>query len=192
MNIIVGLGNPGQEYRLSRHNAGFMVADSLASGLSLSFSLRGCFSVRAEGLVGGRKIVLAKPLTYMNLSGKAILALTDKYYLPPERLLVICDDLNLPQGRIRLRAGGSTGGHKGLRSIIEALGTDAFPRLRVGIGSPPPGMPSRNYVLEIPGEEERKALNSGVEEAARAVSCFLEEGLPAAMNLFNRKKTVPG
>ncbi|MFH0803207.1 MAG: aminoacyl-tRNA hydrolase [bacterium] len=190
MKILVGLGNPGQEYRSTRHNIGFMVMDFLASRFRVSFSRRGFFSIRAEGSVEGEPVVLAKPLTYMNLSGKALAALAGKYSLPASHLLVICDDLNLSPGVIRLRAGGSAGGHKGLISIIETLGTKDFPRLRVGIGNPPPGMDARDYVLEPPGAEETAALEAGVEEAAEAVVCFLKEGLPAAMNRFNRKKQL--
>lgn len=189
MKILVGLGNPGKEYRSTRHNIGFMVMDFLAARFRVSFSHRGCFAVRAEGRIEGEPVVLAKPLTYMNLSGKALAALAGKYSLSPDRLLVICDDLNLSPGIIRLRAGGSAGGHKGLRSIIETLGTDLFPRLRVGIGSPSPGVDAADYVLEHPGVEEAAALKSGVEEAAEAVVCFLKEGLPAAMNRFNKKKS---
>jgi len=189
MKILVGLGNPGQEYRFTRHNIGFMVMDFLADRFRVSFSRRGFFSIRAEGSIEGEPVVLAKPLTYMNLSGKALAALAGKYSLPASHLLVICDDLNLSSGVIRLRAGGSAGGHKGLISIIEALGTNNFPRLRVGIGSPPPGVDARDYVLERPGVEDAAALKSAVDEAAEAVLCFLKEGLPAAMNRFNKKKS---
>jgi PTH1 family peptidyl-tRNA hydrolase len=189
MKIIVGLGNPGQEYRSTRHNIGFMVMDFLAARFRASFSHRGCFAVRAESQIEGEPVILAKPMTYMNLSGKALAALVGTYSLPVSHLLVICDDLNLSLGMIRLRAGGSAGGHKGLHSIIEALGTDLFPRLRVGIGSPPPGVDAIDYVLEPPGVEEEAALKLAVEEAAEAVVCFLKEGLPAAMNRFNRKKS---
>jgi PTH1 family peptidyl-tRNA hydrolase len=151
---------------------------------------RGSKAQVAAGQVGGRPLLLAKPQTFMNRSGQAVGRLCREARIPPEQLLVICDDLDLPLGRLRLRPAGGSGGHKGLRSIIEALGTEAFPRLRIGIDRPPSGMDPADYVLTPFAEAEDSLVAQVVERAVAAVICWHTEGLPTAMDRFNRAGPV--
>ncbi len=185
--LIVGLGNPGSEYASHRHNIGFRVVQALAEAHGLTFARRKSAKARvAEGRVGCRQVLLAKPQTFMNLSGKTVGRLSRAHEIPSERILVIFDDLDLPLGRLRLRPEGGSGGHRGMRSIIETLGTQAFPRLRVGIDRPPGSMDPADYVLEPFGEEEAALAGEAVERAVAAVECWLSEGIVAAMDRFNR------
>lgn len=186
--LIVGLGNPGEEYAAHRHNVGFRVVDALARAHGLRFLRHKVARARlARGQIGGRAVILAKPQTFMNLSGQAVGRLSRTYNVPPERILVVYDDLDLPPGRLRLRPAGSSGGHKGVQSIIEALGTPAFPRLRVGIDRPPAGMDPVEYVLQPFDKEQGPILAEAVELAVAAIECWLAEGITAAMERFNRK-----
>ena len=139
MRLIVGLGNPGREYAHSRHNVGFWCLNRLARRHGIAFSSRGRLAAVGEGRLAGRPVILAKPRTFVNLSGRAVSHLLQRYRLSPQQLLVVCDDLDLPLGRVRLRASGSHGGHRGMRSIIEAIGSQDFPRIRIGIGRPAGG-----------------------------------------------------
>jgi PTH1 family peptidyl-tRNA hydrolase len=185
--LIVGLGNPGSEYASHRHNVGFQVVQALASAHSLTFARRRRAKARvAEGRIGLRQVLLAKPQTFMNLSGKAVGRLSRTHEIPSECILVIYDDLDLPLGRLRLRPEGGSGGHQGMHSIIEALGTRAFPRLRVGIDRPPGNMDPANYVLQPFTEQEAALAGEAVERAVAAVECWLSEGIVAAMDRFNR------
>ncbi|MDI6907263.1 MAG: aminoacyl-tRNA hydrolase [Thermoanaerobacterales bacterium] len=183
IGLVVGLGNPGGAYVRTRHNVGFMVIDQLARMLRVSVSRRQGEALTGEAAVRGRRVLLAKPQTYMNLSGNAVGALSRRLRLLPEEILVVSDDMDLPFGRLRLRPGGGAGGHRGLVSIIEALGTDRFPRLRVGIGR---GEEAVGHVLGGFTPAEDAVLDRVLETAARAVLTVCADGLDRAMNLFNR------
>jgi peptidyl-tRNA hydrolase, PTH1 family len=196
--LVVGLGNPGKEYAGTRHNIGFAVVDRLAEKRSCSFRSKWRFSARvAEIALDGGKVVLARPQTYMNRSGAAVAALVGWLKIVPAELLVVVDDADLPLGQIRLRASGGSGGHNGLRSIIESLGgSEEFARLRVGIGRPdktdgagtgPVGEDITDHVLGRFSARERELAEQAIEVAAEAVECCLKEGLTAAMNQFNRR-----
>jgi PTH1 family peptidyl-tRNA hydrolase len=187
--LIVGLGNPGREYAAHRHNVGFQVVDALAHAHKLAFSGRKGLARIARGEIGGQPVILAKPQTFMNLSGKSVGRLSRTLDVPPERILVIYDDLDLPLGRLRLRAEGSSGGHKGIRSIIDVLGTQAFPRLRVGIDRPPGRMDPVDYVLRPFDRDQKPFLAEAVARAAATVECWLAEGIIAAMDRFNGPAT---
>jgi PTH1 family peptidyl-tRNA hydrolase len=188
MKLIVGLGNPGREYAGTRHNIGFMVVDRLASVLGVTVEGKMCKALVGQGRINGEKVVLAKPQTYMNLSGDAVGALVNWFKLTAADLLVIYDDLDLASGKLRLRAGGGSGGHKGMQSIIQALGTDGFPRVRVGIGRPPePGYATADYVLGHISNDEATVLKEALSLASDAVVCTVREGIERAMNLFNRR-----
>ena len=184
--LIVGLGNPGGQYDNTRHNAGFAVADELAR--------RGGFDIRrvrfkaltAAAQVGGQGTLVMKPTTYMNLSGEAVGEAVRFYKLAPDHVLVISDDVDLPLGRLRLRAGGSAGGHNGLKSVIQHLGCDRFPRLKVGVGGKPhPDYDLADWVLGKLQGEDKKVMDETVRRAADAVECFLKDGPQKAMNQFN-------
>ena len=188
--MVVGLGNPGREYAAHRHNIGFRVVDALARAHGVAFTRRKGAKARvAEARVSDCPVLLAKPQTFMNLSGKSVRRLSRSLGVPPERILVIYDDLDLPLGRLRLRAEGSSGGHKGIRSIIDTLGTQAFPRLRVGIDRPPGRMDPVDYVLEPFDRDQKPLLAEAVARAAAAVECWLAEGIIAAMDRFNAPAT---
>ncbi|NPA43083.1 MAG: aminoacyl-tRNA hydrolase [Chlorobi bacterium] len=184
--LIAGLGNPGPQYKYTRHNAGFLAADTLAERLGADFKPDRYAEV-AKARHRGKQLIIIKPQTYMNLSGKAVRYWLQKEKIPLERLLVIADDLNLPFGRIRLRAKGSHGGHNGLRHIIETLGTDAFPRLRIGIGKNFRPGEQVDYVLGKWTEEEIKRLPDILDRAAEAALTFVTRGLQEAMTRFNKK-----
>ena len=187
MKLIVGLGNPGLHYRQTRHNVGFRVVDAFAEHMGWRWSEQRSRAMLASGIVGAEKVVLVKPLTFMNLSGEAVGALVRWHRLPSlDDLLVVCDDLDLSVGKVRLRPKGSSGGQKGLESIIQHLHTGDFPRLRVGIGRPAHsrGDPI-SYVLGIPGGDERILLAAGEEKAAGAIPLFITQGLEAAMSIVN-------
>jgi peptidyl-tRNA hydrolase len=185
MKLVFGLGNPGKEYERSRHNIGFQILDVLAGRYQITFSPHKYRSLAARIGVGEERVLLVKPLTYMNLSGEAVAPIVRFYKVPLADCLVIYDDLDLPFGRLRLRPKGGSGGHKGLKSIIQHLGTDEFPRLRVGIGRPPGRMDPADFVLSpfTPAEEEVMAIVR--EEAADAVNLWIREGMERAMNHVN-------
>ena len=182
--LIVGLGNPGPEYANTRHNAGFQCVTRWVERRGLRFSFYRFRASLAEGDAHGRRVLVARPLTYMNESGQAVQPLLRHYGIAPSDLLVVYDDLDLPLGKIRLRARGSSGGHRGLDSIIRQTGTTAFPRLRLGIGRPAYGDPV-DYVLEDWRPEERAIMDETYARACDAIDCFLREGIVAAMNRFN-------
>jgi len=183
--LIVGLGNPGREYKNTRHNIGFMVCDVLASRFKTSFNRMQFKSLIATSDYGDRKFILAKPQTFMNLSGQAVGSLLRFYKLPLENFIVTNDDLDLNLGSIRIRPLGGSGGQKGLNSIIENLGTQDFQRLRMGIGHPPGQMDPANYVLQDFNKDELVLIAETLERAADAILLFSEKGLNAAMTKYN-------
>src|ERR1700730_15376650 len=186
MKLVVGLGNPGVEYERTRHNVGFRVVDKLAARHGWKWNERRSSAIVASGNLGLEKVVLARPLTYMNLSGEAVGELVRWYKLQPEDVLVVCDDLDLPVGKVRLRAQGSAGGQKGLDNIIHHLHTKEFPRLRIGIGRPTNNrMDPIDYVLGVPGGDERIQLETGEDRAVEALELALTRGIGTAMNLVN-------
>ncbi|MDF9407717.1 aminoacyl-tRNA hydrolase [Pelotomaculum isophthalicicum JI] len=188
MKLIVGLGNPGSEYAKTRHNIGFMVVDRLAPVLGVTVGKKLFKALVGQGQINGERVVLAKPQTYMNLSGDAVGALLNWFKLTASDLLVIYDDLDLRCGKLRLRPGGGSGGHRGMQSIIRAIGTDSFPRVRVGIGRPPePGYETIDYVLGHFSDEEAAVLEEALGLASDAAICAVREGIEPAMNLFNRR-----
>ena len=192
MRLIVGLGNPGRKYEKTRHNIGFMVVDRLADIIGLTAEEKKFNAFIGHGRINEEKVILVKPQTYMNLSGDAVQALLGWYKLDASRLLVIYDDLDLPCGRIRLRPGGGTGGHRGMESIIVSIGDDSFPRVRVGIGKPASEkVATVNFVLGQIGGEEGELLLEAVDLAAEAVICLVREGVDQAMNIYNRKIKDP-
>lgn len=185
MKLIVGLGNPGQEHRQNRHNVGFQTVDRLAEAHGLKFSRLQSQAGVANGELLGQRVCLAKPQTFMNRSGRAVAPLTRFYKTPLENLLIIYDELDLEQGVLRLRAEGGHGGHNGMRSIVEALGSNAFPRLRIGIGRPPGRMEPMAYVLQDFKADEEVGMDAVRERAVAAIERWLTDGIVAAMNEFN-------
>jgi PTH1 family peptidyl-tRNA hydrolase len=188
LRAIVGLGNPGPAYAKTRHNIGFWVVDALAAEANLRFRRRG-LSLRAHGTVAGHELVLAKPQTFMNHSGHAVAEfLADVGLLPSDLrdVIIVHDDLDLEPGRLRLKARGGHGGHNGVLSIIETLGTDLFARLKIGVGRPPEGMDAADYVLLPPAPDERISLAEAVERGVQVLHCWRDEGLVTAMNRFNQ------
>jgi PTH1 family peptidyl-tRNA hydrolase len=198
MKLIVGLGNPGRQYVGTRHNIGFEVVDALARKLGLIAAPQ-YFEVlartRFDGLTldasvplpsgSSEKLLLLKPITFMNLSGKAVQAAMAFYQVAPADAMIVLDDLALPCGKLRLRSGGSSGGHNGLKDIERALGTTQYPRLRLGIDAPPPRIPGKDYVLGRFTDEQRQRLDPAIDRAADALRLWMERGINAAMNQFN-------
>lgn len=185
-HLIVGLGNPGQKYATSRHNAGFRCVEHLARAHNLSLSRRQKEARVGLGTICERPVVLAQPWTLMNKSGHAVSALAGFYGVPPEKLLVVYDDLDLPPGTTRMRASGGSGGHRGMRSIIRELGRQDFPRLRIGIGRPPGRMDPADYVLQDFSAEEEPLLEEALAQAVAAIETWLREGVEVAMTRYNR------
>jgi PTH1 family peptidyl-tRNA hydrolase len=183
--LLVGLGNPGREYRDSRHNVGFMLVDRLCVRLNARGMKMQSKAIVITTTYEEHKLILAKPQTYMNLSGQSVQGLAHFYKIPLTNLLVLSDDLDLPFGTIRIRARGGPGGQRGMSSIIERLGTQEFPRLRIGIGRPPGRMDPADYVLQDFSKEEMKSLSEILDHAADAALEFVIHGLNAAMNRFN-------
>jgi len=194
MKIIVGLGNPGSHYRLNRHNIGFRCIDHIADKFSIPIKKRLYNSDTGQGNIDGCEVLLARPRTYVNLSGDAVACLLDKFHVKPGELIVIHDDLDLPAGRIRLRLGGGSGGHRGVKSTIDCIGSPEFNRVRIGI-SRPGNKGSRyadedeivDYVLGNFPPEEKEVIQTAVASVAEAVECILKEGMETAMNKFNKR-----
>lgn len=185
MRIIVGLGNPGDRYRCTRHNIGFRCLDLLARQWEIRLSERRAKAVLGRGRRREQEVVLAKPRTFMNLSGEGVAYLLTRFGAKPADLLVVYDEMDLPVGKLRLRPGGGPAGHNGIRSIIAELRTTDFARLRVGIGHPAPGQEQVDHVLSRFSATEAPEMARIVEQAAAAVDCLLAEGMAAAMNKFN-------
>lgn len=184
--LVVGLGNPGPKYDWTRHNMGFLVIDELADRLDVPVQRLRFRALTNTAVLGGRSVLLMKPTTYMNLSGEAVGEAARFYKIPADHVLVISDDVAIGQGRLRIRRSGSAGGHNGLKNIIAHLGTDAFPRVRVGVGGKPhPDSDMADWVLAKCTGQDRKDLEAAIARAADAVTCLLEQGVDAAMSGYN-------
>ena len=192
LRLVVGLGNIGAQYAHTRHNVGFEVVDYLAQQHNAHFRKGKFKGEEATITIDGTRVLLLKPHTLMNLSGEVVVAAARFYKLTPRRILVICDDINLPLGRIRVRAQGSDGGHNGLWSIIHRLGSQDFPRVRVGVGAPPPGMDMVAYVLNRFLADERPLVQESIVRTAGAVETWVTEGTEAAMNRWNASPAPDG
>ncbi|MDY2699294.1 MAG: aminoacyl-tRNA hydrolase [Lachnospiraceae bacterium] len=191
MFIIAGLGNPKKEYDNTRHNIGFAMIDALADKYQISVMDIKNKGMTGKGIINGQKVILVKPLTFMNLSGECIRALTDYYKIDPEtELIVISDDISLPPGQIRVRKKGSAGGHNGLKNIIQHLGTEGFQRIRLGVGEKPKGYDLADYVLGHFSKEEEASIKEGIGKAIEAAEMMLAGETDRAMNEFNRKVTM--
>jgi PTH1 family peptidyl-tRNA hydrolase len=186
MKLIVGLGNPGKEYENTRHNTGFKCLDLVSSKLGVSVNRKAFSALIGKTTYKGEQIILMKPQTYMNLSGDAVQPAAAFYKVPPERVLVVSDDVSLPLGKLRIRASGSAGGHNGLKSIISRLGTEAFPRVKVGVGAPPnQDYDLADWVLSGFHGQDAKVIAEATERAADALESILSEGVDRAMSKFN-------
>lgn len=183
--LIAGLGNPGREYEATRHNVGFMALDTIANLLDIQFSRMQAKAMIAKGQHAGKKVILAKPYTFMNLSGQAVGALTRFYKIPQENIVVVYDDADLDFETVRVRAKGGSAGQKGMKSVIQHLGTEDFARIRIGIDRPPGRMKTPDYVLQDFSNPQIEALPFVLERAANAALTFVAEGINAAMNKFN-------
>lgn len=188
MYLIVGLGNPGKEYQNTRHNIGFDVIDVIARQENISVTDKKHKAMIGKGVIAGHKVILAKPQTYMNLSGESVRSLLDYYKADEtEEFLVVSDDISLPPGQIRIRKKGSAGGHNGLKNIIAHLGHDSFQRIKMGVGEKPKGYDLADYVLGRFDGTDRKIMDQAALTAADAVRLILTEGADAAMNVYNKK-----
>lgn len=188
MYIIAGLGNPEHRYENTRHNVGFEVIDILADRIGVCVDEKKHKALCARGVLEGQKVILLKPQTYMNLSGESVRAAADFYKVEPENIIVIYDDISLAPGQLRIRGKGSAGGHNGMKNIIAHMGTQEFPRLKVGIGEKPKGMDLADYVLSHFSKGEREVMDEAFREAADAVAVMIGQGIDEAMNRFNGKK----
>ena len=184
--LIVFLGNPGPKYECTRHNAGFMAGDALAKKLGVSINRLRFKALTAAAEINGEKVLLMKPQTFMNLSGEAVGQAARFYKIPPERVLVVSDEISLPLGKLRVRPKGSAGGHNGLKSIIASLGNDAFPRIRIGVGAPPhPDYDMADWVLSVFRNQDLEDMLAASDRAAEAVTTYISDGPERAMNRFN-------
>ena len=182
----MGLGNPGDQYENTRHNVGFMVADELAERHNIPVQRLKFRALTNTVTIGDRKVLLMKPVTYMNLSGEAVHEAAAFYKIPPEHILVVSDEVALAPGKLRVRRSGSAGGHNGLKNIIAHLGTDQFPRIRLGVGQKPhPDYDMADWVLGKFQGEDKKAVEAAVKKAADAAECLIREGVDKAMNQYN-------
>lgn len=188
MYLIVGLGNPGKEYEKTRHNAGFDAVDCLADKLGISIGERKYRGFCGRGTAGAEKIVLLKPQTFMNASGESVRAAADFYKLSPERIIIVYDDVCLETGQLRIRAKGSAGGHNGIKSIIAHLGSQDFPRLKIGVGAGSGQADLVDHVLGRFSKEDRPVMEEAFRQAAGAVEMMIEDGLEAAMNRYNGRR----
>ena len=188
MYLIAGLGNPTREYDKTRHNVGFSVIDVLADKYNIDVSDRKHKALCGRGVIEGEKVLLLKPQTFMNLSGESIREAVDYYKIDPEEIIVIYDDISLEPGQLRIRLKGSAGGHNGIKNIIAHLGTQEFPRIKVGVGAKPPKMDLADYVLSRFGAEEQKVMDEAFKEAAEAAVMMMTTGAERAMNHYNAKK----
>ena len=187
MYLIAGLGNPTREYEKTRHNVGFEAIDILADKAGTTVTEKKHKALYGKGYIGGQKVILAKPQTYMNLSGESIREIADFYKIEPENIIILCDDINLSEGQLRIRLMGSAGGHNGLKNIISHLGTQEFPRIRIGVGEKPRGMDLADYVLGRFPKEQQAVMEEAYRDAAEAACMMIEDGADAAMNHYNRK-----
>ena len=184
--IVAFLGNPGLKYEGTRHNAGFMTAEALCKKKNFAINKARFQALTAQVDLGGERVLLMKPQTYMNLSGQAVSQAARFYKIPPEHILVVSDEVSLPIGKLRIRMKGSAGGHNGLKNIIEQLGTENFPRIRLGVGAPPhPDYDMADWVLSVFRNEDAEEMAKAARRAAEAVECYIEKGPDRAMNKFN-------
>ena len=187
--LIVGLGNPGKEYERTRHNCGFRAIDVLAQKLGCKVDKSKFQGIYGQANYNGTKLLLLKPLTYMNLSGRSVLQLSAWFHVPPQRIIVLFDDISLEPGRLRIRADGSAGGHNGIKSIISEVGSQNFPRVKIGVGGKAhPEQNLADHVLSTFSALEEKALVSALERAADAALCIIDHGVPEAANRYNGSK----
>ena len=187
--LIVGLGNPGREYEKTRHNAGFRAIDLLAESLGCKIDRMKFQGLYTQVNYKGKKLMLLKPQTYMNLSGRSVLQLSAYFNIPPARIIVMFDDISLPAGRLRIRADGSAGGHNGIKSIIGEVGSQNFPRVKIGVGAKPhPEMDLADWVLSTFSAQEEKNLKNSLEWAAEAALAIIDYGVPEAANRYNGKR----
>ena len=187
--LIVGLGNPGREYEKTRHNCGFRAIDLLGEKLNIKIDRLKFQGLYGQGSYNGQKVYLLKPQTYMNLSGRSVLALSAYFNIPPQQIIVLFDDISLPPGRLRIRPDGSAGGHNGIKSLIAELGSQDFPRVKIGVGAKPhPDFDLADWVLSAFTAQEEKALQPALERAADAALAIIDHGVPEAANRFNGSK----
>lgn len=186
MILIVGLGNPGKQYNNTKHNIGFLVVDEIGSKVGIELSKNKFSGVFGEGYAGGEKLLMLKPETYMNLSGQSVSGAKNFYDIPAENIIVVYDEMDLPLGTVRIKSGGGSAGHNGIKSIISSLGTDAFQRVRVGIGKPLRAS-GANHVLSGFSKEETELVKESVSRAADAALSIIEKGIERAMNEYNTK-----
>lgn len=191
VKMIVGLGNPGDRYANTRHNVGFWVIDRLAARLRIAVDEGMAHALVGRAHAEGEELLLVKPQTYMNDSGRAVRALLERFGLRPDEILIVYDDLALAPGTLRVRAKGSSGGHNGVKSVINYLGTEAFPRLRIGIGAVPEGVRGVDYVLGVPPKEEAALLQAAVEAACDAILTWVREGIERSMAQWNGVRLAP-
>ena len=183
--LVVFLGNPGLKYQNTRHNAGFLTADVVEKDCGVRIDRLRFHALTAQAELGGQKVLLMKPQTYMNLSGEAVREAVQFYKIPADHVLVIYDDVSLPVGKIRVRPTGSAGGHNGIKNIIAHLGTQDFPRIKIGTGAPGEGGDMIDWVIGVPSQADRKVLLESFERAIQAAECIIEHGCQKAMNDFN-------
>ena len=183
--LLVCLGNPGKEYANTRHNIGFLAADALEKRTGVKFNKLKYRALTGEVTLGGQRVLVVKPQTYMNLSGEAVKLAGGFYKIPPERILVLYDDVSLPLGKLRIRASGSAGGHNGIKNIIAHLGTDAFPRIKVGVGATQQEDGLVDWVIGSFTAAERKVVDAAIDKALDAAECVIEKGVSEAQNRFN-------
>lgn len=187
MRLIVGLGNPTREYQATRHNIGFDVITRMCDDYRIRLDSKEHKAICGKGYIGGEKVILAQPQTYMNNSGESVRALVDYYKLTAEDVIIIYDDISLDVGKLRVRPKGSAGGHNGIKSIIAHLGTEEFARIRVGVGDKPKDWDLADYVLGHFSKEEEPIIREALAKASQACECMITDGIPEAMNRFNRK-----
>lgn len=187
MTVLIGLGNPGLQYADTRHNVGFMVIDKLAHDYTINVTRFKHRAFIGEGLIQGKKVMLVKPQTFMNLSGESVREIIQFYKIPLENIIVIFDDIDLPPGAVRIREKGSAGGHNGMKNIINQLGSDQFLRIKIGIGEKPPGWDLADYVLSKFSKDDLPLVSSAIEKAAKGAELILSDGVKEAMNQTNQK-----
>lgn len=185
MYVIVGLGNPDKKYDMTRHNMGFRIIDALADKYNITVGEQKFKGLLGKGTIEGEKVILVKPLTFMNLSGECVRPVCDYFKVDTEDCIILFDDISLDPGKLRIRKKGSAGGHNGIKSIIAHLGTEGFPRLKFGVGDKPKHMDLADFVLGRFSKEEEVQVTEGIEKAIEAVTCMVTEGYDAAMNKYN-------
>lgn len=189
MHIIIGLGNPTSKYQATRHNIGWDAITRISDDYHIPLDIKSHKALCGKGYIEGEKVILAQPLTYMNLSGESVRELVDYYKVSPEEIIVIYDDISLEVGQLRIRKKGSAGGHNGIKSIIAHLGTDEFPRIKVGVGDKPKGWELADYVLSSFTGEEQPAIREALQDASDASKKIITTGIDDAMNQYNKKKS---